>query len=161
MRVEDIKARYSMRDILGRCGIQTDRHGFCKCCFHDGDNTASMKVYEKDFYCFGCGKGGDLIRFVMLYHNLRFKEACEWISGEKLSGSAKEQLALMRIKRKEAEKKKKRLREELNNVNKEFTGLWQKVLNSEPLSDEWTSAYNKWQLLCYKQEQIIAELGVI
>ena len=120
-----------------------------------------MKVYEKDFYCFGCGKGGDLIRFVMLYHNLRFKEACEWISGEKLSGSAREQLALMRIKRKEAEKRKKRLREELDNVNKEFTGLWQKVLNSEPLSDEWTSAYNKWQLLCYKQEQIVAELGVI
>ena len=27
------------------------------------------------FYCYGCGRGGDLIRFVELYHDVRFGEA--------------------------------------------------------------------------------------
>ena len=27
------------------------------------------------FYCYGCGRGGDLIRFVELYHDVRFSEA--------------------------------------------------------------------------------------
>ena len=27
------------------------------------------------FYCYGCGRGGDVIRFVELSHNLRFTEA--------------------------------------------------------------------------------------
>jgi len=27
------------------------------------------------FYCYGCGRGGDIIRFVELYHDLRFREA--------------------------------------------------------------------------------------
>jgi DNA primase len=27
------------------------------------------------FYCYGCGRGGDVIRFVELYHDVRFSEA--------------------------------------------------------------------------------------
>ena len=27
------------------------------------------------FYCYGCGRGGDVIRFVELYHSVRFREA--------------------------------------------------------------------------------------
>jgi DNA primase len=27
------------------------------------------------FYCYGCGRGGDVIRFVELYHDVRFREA--------------------------------------------------------------------------------------
>ena len=27
------------------------------------------------FYCYGCGRGGDLIRFVELYHDVSFGEA--------------------------------------------------------------------------------------
>src|ERR1700730_18240583 len=27
------------------------------------------------FYCYGCGRGGDLIRFAQLYHGVRFAEA--------------------------------------------------------------------------------------
>jgi DNA primase len=161
MNVEQIKEQYSMKDILVRCGIQPNRHGFCKCCFHTGDNTASMKVYEKDFYCFGCGKGGDLIRFVQLYHNLRFDEACEWISGEALTKRSRRQLAVAEIKRKEKENALKRTKQELQQVNDSFSGLWHSFLTSEPFSDEWCEAYNKWQVACYKQEELLAKLGVI
>jgi DNA primase len=34
------------------------------------------------FYCYGCGRGGDVIRFVELYHQVRFPQAlgllCQW-----------------------------------------------------------------------------------
>ena len=34
------------------------------------------------FYCYGCGRGGDLIRFAELYHQVRFPQAlgllCQW-----------------------------------------------------------------------------------
>ena len=34
------------------------------------------------FYCYGCGRGGDVIRFAELYHQVRFPHAlallCQW-----------------------------------------------------------------------------------
>ena len=55
MTKEEIKSAYSMRDILARYGIQPNRAGFIQCPFHKGDREPSMKIYEKDFHCFGCG----------------------------------------------------------------------------------------------------------
>lgn len=159
MRVDEIKARYPMRDILARCGLETKRGGFCKCPFHVGDHTPSMKVYDDGFYCFACGKGGDQIAFVRQFHNLNFKEACEWISGETLTKETRTQVAVAVLKRQQAEKTKKRLQEELRAVGEGFTGLWQTYLRAEPFSDDWTNAYNKWQLLCYQQEELINQLG--
>ncbi|MBP6945187.1 hypothetical protein KBD61_04525 [Patescibacteria group bacterium] len=47
-----------------------------KCPFHL-DNTPSLALYEdtNSFYCFGCGKGGDVIRFVESLYDCGFKEA--------------------------------------------------------------------------------------
>lgn len=50
---------------------------YMTCCpFHD-DDTPSLVFYEEtnSFYCFGCTKGGDVIRFVELLHRCSFKEA--------------------------------------------------------------------------------------
>ena len=47
--------------------------------FHN-DKTASMKIYEKSFYCFGCNKTGDLIQFVEYLFNISFKEAMQKIN---------------------------------------------------------------------------------
>jgi DNA primase catalytic core len=48
------------------------------CPFH-GEKTPSFSVTPEKglFYCFGCGKGGDLLRFVMDYEGLSFPEALE------------------------------------------------------------------------------------
>jgi DNA primase len=34
------------------------------------------------FYCHGCGRGGDLIRFVELSLNLRFRQSIEYLRHE-------------------------------------------------------------------------------
>jgi len=31
------------------------------------------------FYCYGCGRGGDVIRFAELYHQVKFPQAVEWL----------------------------------------------------------------------------------
>lgn len=160
MDVEQIKNKYNMLDILNRYNIPVKR-GFCKCCFHSGDHTASMKIYDKSFYCFGCGKGGDFIKFVQLYEGVSFNQACEIISGERLTRKTREQLAVAKIRRREKEKTEQRLKKELEKVNNELSGLWHTYLISEPFSDVWTDSYNKWQLLVYKQEQLINDVGAL
>ena len=55
MTKEELKQTYSMRDVLCRYGLSPNRAGFVGCPFHRGDREASMKVYDRDFHCFGCG----------------------------------------------------------------------------------------------------------
>lgn len=158
MNIQQIKDRYSMREIVDRCGLRLNRNNYCTCPFHKKDDTPSLKVYEKSFYCFGCGKGGDIIKFVREFHGLGFKEACEWISGESLNKRTRDQVAIAEIERKEKARKEKDLKDKLYKVNQSFSGLWSKIQSAEPYSDEWIEAVNKWELLCYQQEAIAAEL---
>ena len=52
-----------------------------RCPFHE-ERTPSFSVnpVEKLYYCFGCGKGGDLISFVRETENLDFVGAVEWLA---------------------------------------------------------------------------------
>ena len=76
MTREEIKQTYSMKDILVKCGLpEPNRAGFIKCPFHKGDHEASMKVYDKDFHCFGCGANGDIFTFIEKFYGISFKDA--------------------------------------------------------------------------------------
>ncbi len=52
-----------------------------RCPFHE-ERTPSFSVnpVEKLYYCFGCGKGGDVVRFVQETDNLDFVGAIEWLA---------------------------------------------------------------------------------
>ena len=54
------------------------------CCPFHADNTPSFTVDEgKQFYhCFGCGAGGDVVKFIQDYFNLDFIEAAKFLGGE-------------------------------------------------------------------------------
>lgn len=53
------------------------------CPFHD-EKTPSFTVSpSKNIYkCFGCGKGGDSVRFIMDHENLSFPEAIKFLAGK-------------------------------------------------------------------------------
>jgi len=70
---------------LGRPLKKSGRYVFYKCPFHSGDNSPSFGVTEGNgrYFCFGCGANGDSISWLMNYHKLSFKEACENLSGGK------------------------------------------------------------------------------
>tara|TARA_Y100001934_G_scaffold280046_1_gene385635 strand:- start:355 stop:654 length:300 start_codon:yes stop_codon:yes gene_type:complete len=58
---------------------QNRRRVLVPCCFHD-DQTPSLSLNLTDgwFNCFGCGaKGGDVLAFHMLKHNMKFIQACK------------------------------------------------------------------------------------
>ena len=52
-----------------------------RCPFHE-EKTPSFSVnpVDKLYYCFGCGKGGDLVAFVRETENLDFVGAIEWLA---------------------------------------------------------------------------------
>lgn len=52
-----------------------------RCPFHE-ERTPSFSVdpVGKLYYCFGCGKGGDVVRFVEETENLDFAGAIEWLA---------------------------------------------------------------------------------
>ena len=156
MTVEEIKDKYSMRDILNRLNIPVKK-GFCNCPLHAGDHTASFKVYDKSFYCFGCGAGGDVITFIKLYNNMSFKDACEWISGEELSTKGRKALAAATIQRKYLADRRERLKKQLSEIH--LADYWNTYQTAEPFSDKWSEAFNKWQLGVYHQEKMMKELG--
>ena len=40
-------------------GLKTNRNRMCRCPFHN-DRHPSLKLYDDHFYCFGCGRTGDV-----------------------------------------------------------------------------------------------------
>ena len=75
-----------------------------RCPFHE-EKTPSFSVnpVEKLYYCFGCGKGGDVISFVRETESLDFVGAVEWLA-ERFRVSIEVEEASPRI---EAERKRK------------------------------------------------------
>jgi DNA primase len=71
--VEVVSARTQLRRVGAR---YTGR-----CPFHE-ERTPSFSVNAQDklYYCFGCGKGGDVITFVRETESLDFAEAVEWLA---------------------------------------------------------------------------------
>lgn len=70
-----------IRDILDFYGVQFNSRGAARCPFHS-EKTASFKVHNNHFTCFGCGKHGDAIDFVMEYFGLDFKQAIVRINSD-------------------------------------------------------------------------------
>ena len=76
-----IKQQLDMKQVLSRYGFESDRAGFLCCPFHN-EKTPSMKIYEKDFHCFGCGEHGDVISFVQKLFSLNFPETLQKIDAD-------------------------------------------------------------------------------
>lgn len=76
---EIIKGTVSAKATAEMLGYQIGRSGFMVCPFH-GDKDASLKVYDgkgghTGWHCFGCGRGGSCIDFVMESENCGFQRA--------------------------------------------------------------------------------------
>lgn len=76
--VQTIKDRLTMKEVLSRYGYKADNKGFMCCPFHL-EKTPSMKVFEKDYHCFGCGENGDVISFVQHLFSMTFPDALKKI----------------------------------------------------------------------------------
>lgn len=76
--VEEIRSKNDIVDVIGSYVHLTKKganHMAC-CPFHN-EKTPSFSVSQQKqmFYCFGCGKGGNVFTFLMQYENYSFAEA--------------------------------------------------------------------------------------
>ena len=155
MTVEEIKQAYTMLDVLSMCGLQQpDRKGFIHCPFHKGDREASMKIYERDYNCFGCGSNGDIFTFLQEFYHISFKEAFLMLGGTYEKPSFSSGLAIYKAKKeremRRKEEEKLQRRKELNNT---LISIYRKYMNkSDPLSDVWCDCYNALQYQLYVHE---------
>lgn len=155
MTSEEIKKAYSMRDILDRYGIRPDRAGFIRCPFHK-EKTASMKIYQDSYYCFGCGAHGDIFDFVSEMEDITFREAFFELGGtyEQKKETFGEQMVRyhaqkereMKMKQTDALKARKKLNNDLIDIYRDG------YRRSEPFSDAWTDCYNALQYQLYLHE---------
>ena len=82
-----VKDKIKERDIVSIIeaeGVELKREGaYYKCCcpFH-GEKTPSFVITPSRniYHCFGCGRTGDAISFVMEYRSLTFYEAVEYLA---------------------------------------------------------------------------------
>lgn len=143
MTSEEIKQTYSMQDILLRYGLRPNRAGTVHCPFHQGDREPSMKIYPKDFHCFGCGANGDIFTFVMMMEGVSFKEAFRLLGGEyehqQPGQPRKMNFRLYHLqKQKEMDRKREeaeRLRHRLNLNLIHLYRAW--IRKTKPFSDTW------------------------
>ena len=74
---EEIKRLLSIRQVAEHYGFEPNRAGYIQCPFHQ-EKTASLMLYSESgrgWHCFGCGKGGSVIDFVMELFGVSFRQA--------------------------------------------------------------------------------------
>jgi hypothetical protein len=157
MTAEEVKARYSMDDLLERYGYKKNRAGFICCPFHK-EKTPSMKIYADSFHCFGCGKHGDIFDFVMFQENCGFREAFKSLGGTtennlkskfKAYTMAKARRNRARMAEKEHENKKVCISRQ-----EELIAL---IGHLEPLSGAWDSCYKELFEVTVRRAELMKE----
>ena len=83
--IEGLKARLDILDVISNY-IEVKKAGAnfkAVCPFHDEKSPSFVISPQKQIYhCFGCGAGGDAIKFVMEYEKLNYPEAIERLADQ-------------------------------------------------------------------------------
>jgi DNA primase len=156
MTTDEIKATYSMRDIVEQYGFHPDRKGFIHCPFHQGDSSASLKVYENDFHCFGCNANGDIFKFVQLMDDVSFKDAFLSLGGTYEKPTFQSKLSIYRFKKKREIDRLNAERERYaKDINNALISVYRRYIErSEPMSDVWCDCYNALQYQLYLHDEL-------
>ena len=121
------------------------------CPFH-AENTPSFVVYEDHWHCYGsCGRGGDVVDFIMRLRNLNFVDACKYLdAGETTTEAINTFKAEREAKRLADQATREKLRQEYaasgeyekyRNMNPEQVHQWEKWGLNREMRDFWKVGY--------------------
>lgn len=131
--IEEIRSRCEITEIIGNY-VQLKRRGTSSftglCPFHQ-EKTPSFHVDGKwqRYHCFGCGKDGDVFKFVMEHDNISFPDAVQQLAqrcGVSLPETGNYDAGAARINRDQKER--------IFKVNEEFSNLFVRFLRENPHS---------------------------
>ena len=81
--IQEIKGRADIVEVVEEF-VKLKRNGINHvglCPFHTEKSGSFTVSKQKQIYkCFGCGKSGDSVQFLMEHLNIRFIEAIEWLA---------------------------------------------------------------------------------
>ncbi|MBQ8961600.1 MAG: DNA primase [Ruminococcus sp.] len=78
---EDVKELVDVPTAARHYGVEVNRSNMAICPFHN-EHTPSMKLYKKNYHCFGCQAHGDVIRLVQELFGLMPIEAVKQINSD-------------------------------------------------------------------------------
>jgi DNA primase len=100
----EVRSRIDIVDLIGGY-VKLKRSGryFMGLCPFHGEKTPSFCVTpdRQSYYCFGCGKGGDVFNFIMEMEGMAFREALAYLAdraGVKLTQSREQTAAIISAK---------------------------------------------------------------
>lgn len=133
-----VKESVRLADVLSLYHLQPDRAGFLHCPFHSGDRSPSLKVYldQNTWHCFGCGKNGTVIDFVMQMERCSFTDAIKKLDSDFHIGLSdnKESYRSYRQRLSERRRRDNEQKERNNAIKTKIAhrrALWLKIKSSE------------------------------
>lgn len=81
--VAEIQSKNDIVDVIGsHVRLQKKGANHMACCPFHNEKTPSFSVSQSRqmYYCFGCGKGGNVFTFLMEYENFTFVEALKYLA---------------------------------------------------------------------------------
>lgn len=84
-KVADVRNAANVVDVISEyIDLKKTGKNFLGLCPFHAEKKPSFTVSEEKqiFHCFGCGQGGNVLNFVMLYHNLNFPEAVRFLANK-------------------------------------------------------------------------------
>lgn len=140
---QEVRQQVSLADVLDHYGFRPNRSGFLHCPFHSGDRDASLKIYpaQNSWHCFGCGKGGSVIDFVMEMEKIGFVDALRWFNEHFFLGLDEEKPSLRRLRQQEEARRQKEQQEtkrkaKMMQLLHRRRAIWQQIKATHPQSHE-------------------------
>ena len=114
----EVKEHLTARKVAEYYGLQVKRNGLACCPFHD-DKHPSMKI-DKNYHCFACGVGGDVIDYVSRMYGLsQYDAALKLIEDFNLPIDVKRNVELS-AQEKERIRREKAERERITRIQERF-----------------------------------------
>jgi DNA primase len=126
---DEIKSRINIVDFIGKRVTlkKTGRNFKALCPFHNEKTPSFIVSPERQtFHCFGCGKGGDILAFVMEYDHVDFVEALEELA----------EITGVKLTRRVGETPEAKLKQKIFEVNHLASEYYQYILTKHKLGEK-------------------------
>ena len=127
--IDEVKSRLNIIDVIAeRVPLKkAGRHFKALCPFHNEKTPSFIVSPERQmFKCFGCGRGGSVIDFVMEYEHVDFIEALEELA----------QKAGVKLERRLGDTPEEKLKQKIYEVNHMASEFYQYLLTKHALGEK-------------------------